>query len=87
MKPWLAFAVWLVLSGAVLATCPTPVRVVSPSYSYPVVQQVVTEVVPVAVFQPLIVNVPSYSAGYYPPPVAPAPVAPRPGFLDRLAAG
>lgn len=77
---------WLLAAGAALATCPAPVvvrqKVVAPYVSDYVHKEVVAvaTVVPVAVYQPLTVVIPTYTAAYVPSPtVVPQPVpAPAP---------
>lgn len=81
MRNFLIVCLIAVLGGGVLAACPIRSRVV---VSTPVVHHAVKKVVvadvatviPVAVFQPLAIAVPTYTAAYT-PPVATAPVAPQ----------
>lgn len=91
MVRWLVccLPLWLLAGSVGLATCPAPVvthqKVIAPyvsNYVAPYVQkEVVATVVPVAVYQPLTVVIPTYTAAYVPSPTvvpAPQPVAPAP---------
>lgn len=82
MKRWIVIVCALfAVAGASYAVCPAP----RTFYNRPFVKKVAVVkevVVPVAVFQPLVVAVPTFTAAYSPSPAGP----PAPGYAQPAAA-